>query len=320
MAAVPAHTQALELLAAGRYAEAQDAFGALVEGAPTDVDFAAGFHASGWWNNRSDVRQRQRAGRALADWLMREWDEYDELARNSGYNRAPAYQAAMHAALRDAADNFRIAFQEEGAGSVDVEMLRTLAVCLIRLEEYNDSIDILNYALRKKGPDARLYFLLGEAWLSRGDSEGLARGLSYYRDAFFLDHRAIDATIIDARPAAETLRQTLKEKNGDWDSLVEWLPARLMAYAFVGGLRRLSEREVRSLHAEVERLERDLNVVIERYRDRVRARLCYLYLVLIQFYTLQEKDRDIVEDFEDRLRSLSPESYDFYRSVSRATN
>ncbi|MBX7058384.1 MAG: hypothetical protein K1X75_10000 [Leptospirales bacterium] len=318
MANSAAYTRALQTLASGDFVRSQELFGHLVEESPEHSEYAAGFYASGWWNNRQEERASIKVGRTLADWLMRQWDEFDEAARQREYQSFPAYQAAMQAALRAAAENFRTAFQEESGGAVDVEMLRVLAVCLIRLEDYDDACDILLFALRRKGPDARLYFLLGEALLSKGDAGSRVRGLSYYRDAFYLDHRAIDVSIIAASPALESLQSALREKNEDWDIAVEWLPARLMSHAFAAGLRALSERELRSVHAEVERLESDLRVVIERYRDRVRARLCYLYLVLIQYYRLQELDRDAAEDFEDRLKSLSPESYDHYRSAQKS--
>ncbi len=304
---------ALEALAGGRFAEARDAFGDLVERVPDSVEYAAGFYAAGWRLNREDARARQRPGRALADWCMHEWDEFQRIAEAREWTNLPPYHAAMRAMLADAAENYRTAFQEEGASAADITLLKTLAACLIRLEEYTDAADILYYARRKSPRDAAIYFLLGEALASLKAEGALERGLSFFRDAFYLNHREIDPGLLASEPAASVFRELFAELENNAEATLEWFPARLMAVSFLPGLRRLSEAELAGLEHEAARLARDLSQVIEKYRERVRARLCFCYLCLMQHHKFTSKDRAALDELEDRLKAAEPALYTLYR-------
>jgi len=307
--------QALALLAGGRFAEAQSAFGALVESDPERKDFQCGFYSAGWWFNREDQRGFHREGRTLADWLMGEWDRYQSLAEERGYLNLSPFHAVMRAVLGEAAENYRIAFQQEGSSAADTALLKTLGVCLVRLEEYPDAVDILYYAKRKDARDAEIYFLLAEALASMDRDENRDRGLSFYRDLFFLNHRAVDPALMASEPAASVFRDLYEENEFDLERSLEWFPARLMATALFPGMRRLSEQELYDLDTELRRLTRDLEQVIEKYRERVLARLAFFYMCLIHHFRFHEVDPDAAEHAEDQLKRVAPQTYSVYREA-----
>ncbi|MEQ9367390.1 MAG: hypothetical protein RIF32_24370 [Leptospirales bacterium] len=305
----------LDALESGDFGGARPIFGELIEIFPANPEFLCGYYSAGWWFNREERRTAVKEGRAKADWLMSEWDAFQSLAEQREYGGCLAFRAAMRAVLRDAAEQYRIAFQEEGASAVDTNLLKTLAVCLIRLEDYADASDILLYARRRQNQgDAQLHFLLGEALCSQDREDLKEKGLSYYRDACLIDGRALDPGLMASRPAAEVFEKLYNRFEHNLEKTYEWFPAYFHA-SIMGsdGLRRLAPPEIEHLQGETRRLARDLGTVVEKYRDRVRATLGFYYLCLIHHLKHHAKDRNASHEFEDRLKSVAPEIYTLYR-------
>jgi hypothetical protein len=255
-------------------------------------------------------------GRAKADWLMSEWDAFQTLADQREYAGCLAFRATMRAVLREAAEQYRNRLSGRGRErAVDTNLLKTLAVCLIRLEDYVDASEILLYARRRQNQgDAQLHFLLGEALCSQEREDLREKGLSYYRDACLIDGRALDPGLMASQPAAEVFESLYDRFEQNLDRAYEWFPAYFHARVFgTPGLRRLAPPEITHLQAETERLARDLTTVVEKYRDRVRATLAFYYLCLIHHLRHHAKDRSASREFEDRLKSVVPEVYTLYR-------
>ncbi|MCR9141429.1 MAG: hypothetical protein NXI24_04195 [bacterium] len=302
---------ALDALETGDFGGARPIFGELIEIFPNNPEFLCGYYAAGWWFNREERRTAVKEGRAKADWLMNEWDAFQSLIDQREYSGCLAFRATMRAVLREAAEQYRIAFQEEGASAVDTNLLKTLAVCLIRLEDYVDASDILLYARRRQNQgDAQLHFLLGEALCSQEREDLKEKGMSYYRDACLIDVRTLDPGLMASEPAAGVFESLYNRFEHNLDRSYEWFPAYFHAQ-IVGteGLRKLAPPEIAHLRSETDRLARDLTTVVEKYKDRVRATLAFYYLCLIHHLRIDVRDRSASREYEDRLKSLVPEVY-----------
>ena len=150
---------ALRTLAGGEFKRARDLYGQLVESDPEDLEYLCGLYSSGYWDNRSELMDRQKSGRMLAGYLMQEWDRFEHLATERNYGGCLTFRAVMQGVLGRAAEEFRTAFQEESGAVVDTEMLVELGKCLIRIEDYKNAAEILHYARRLHEPNASLCFL-----------------------------------------------------------------------------------------------------------------------------------------------------------------
>ena len=182
---------AWNFLKLGDYANAKQNFAFLLQKYPEDMEYQAAFFAAGWWYNRLSERENYRSGRSLASWYMRTWEKFMRQVEERKYNNMTSITRLMRSILEATADNFRQAFQEEGGSSADTELLQDLALCLLQLEDYNNAVDILQYARNKKPKSAELCFLLGESFCCQAEQrdlseqEEMSRSLTCYRDAFF---------------------------------------------------------------------------------------------------------------------------------------
>lgn len=303
----------LQALASGDFHRAKELYGSLIETDPENLEFQCGFFAAGWWDNRSETRGRRKAGRPLATYLTQEWELFEKTAGDRSCSGSLAFRAAMRSILGTAADHFRIAFQEEGPGAVESELLLQLARCLIRIEDYRNAADVLHYARKRSTPGAAVFFLLGEA-LSALGGDSTDAGMSAYRDGCALDPTAVDPTLIASQPAARVFEHLMTALEHRMEAVVEWFPSYFAAAAFVPGLRRLGPDEVEGFRLEADRLYRDLGVVVEKFREKVRARAAFQDMVLLHHYTFHERDSGRTGEIEARLKSSSPDLYQFYKT------
>lgn len=297
---------ALEALQTGDFHKAWDLYGRLLELFPADADYQCGFYSAGYWNNRHDDIVTHKPGRLRGAFLYRQWDDFQKLAEEKNFTGCLSFRAVMKFVLGQAAEELRHAYLEEGGRSMDAGLLIDLGRCLIRIEDYRNALDILNFTRKAHSNNGTVLFLLGEALCSMDREELVRQGLGYYRDSFLIDPALIDPALIASPAVSEVFRRLFEEKEERLETVLEWLPATLMAEYFSVPYRRLSEMEIHRLEQETRRLSESLKEVVEKYRDRVRARTAFYCLVLMQtFQALGE--HSLAAEYESLLREVAPE-------------
>ncbi len=310
--------EALDALAGGEFARAKDLFGSLLEEYPEESDYICGFYTAAYWDNRQAAFNDVPQGRARGTALVQAWDQFEPLANDREFSGLVSFRTAMRGILGRAAEEFRLSFQDTGL-THDSRTLADLGKCLIRIEDYANAIEILHFA-RKVRATPEILFLLGEALCASAgdDKETLAKGISYYRDAFILEPDIVDPALIASRPAAEVFTRTYEEKDANRELAVLWFPARLMSMASRMHLRKLLPEEVREIGKDLARLDPDLERVVEKYKERVRARICFLILVLLQYHYVHDYDESAIQELESRLAELDAPLYKEYRDYLHA--
>ena len=307
------HERALKYLTAGDFARAREDYGDLVENDPDNLEYICGFYTAGYWDNRKDRIGKLKPGRSRGDYLIKEWESYSNIATERNFPGCTTYVGAMKAILGMASEQFRVAFQEEGGAAVDGGVLEDLGRCLIRIEEYQQASEIMQYAVRMGRSEASLFFLLGESLASMEDERSRKRGWSYYRDAGFIDPQKIDPALIGSEPASKVFGILYQARGENLERALEWMPAYLLSETFVAELRKLHPEEVEQLIYDCRRLNKERARVDERFADRVNARLSFYLLTLIHHYTFHEPIPDAVREFEDQLKEMTPALYQIYR-------
>ncbi|MEQ8352664.1 MAG: hypothetical protein RH862_14345 [Leptospiraceae bacterium] len=297
--------EALFSLQAAHFEEAKTAFGTLLEIDPDNTEYMAGFYASGYWANRKDqltTLEPVRPGTGL----MEAWDNFQDLAEDKGFASTKSIRAVMKAVLGRAAEQYRQKFQKEGMAHPDFSDLEELGKCLIRIHEFGNAREILQYAKRIQPGRSGIHFLLAESYLNDGESDAAERGLGFYRDGFIIQPAQFDAGYAYSSVVQDTLQQLGEEKDNDLDRILLWLPAYLMARSQYSGLRRLNRDEVSQLQRETHRLEKDLDTVMDHFREKVQARLAFYYLVLHQAAIFVYDDLDYAKELLNDLKTLHP--------------
>lgn len=309
---------ALEKLELGKYQEAKLAFSNLLQNDPEDLEFQAGFFCAGWWLNRENSFELYHLGRPLASWIMQEWEAFSKKAEERTYKKSHGFQKTMQHILDKAANNFRQAFQEEDASSVDSSLLKELSICLMQLKDYENAIEILQYAIIKKPGDAFLCFLLAELLCySSTEKKKLGHGLSYYREAFLLNFYISEVKWISSRIATQVLTKLYEKYKDNPEQALTWFPAHLMAISFVYNLRPLKYSEIHEVHKEIKRLLAEKERVMEKYRDKLVAVLCFYLLVLIYQYKITKTNDALIHEYEELLNQADSGLYQIYKKNSR---
>ena len=305
--------RSLELLVKNELEAAKDSFSSLLGTNPKEIEYQSGFFCVGWWLNRDARRQICKGGRPRAYWLIKEWKNFAKHIKAKGYEQTQSVQCSIKRVMGEAAENFRNAFQKEGASTADPDLLKELAICLMQIQDYANAIDILYYAYNKNPHNISICFLLGEALCCTENREQIGDGFSYYREAFLIDLHVAEPDSLYSSIATELFSELSQNNKKDSNYASNWFPAYLFLIAFDYSLRSLQSSELANLFDEVERLSRETKEGSLKYRSRVQASLGFYILNVIYHYRFSEKHLARAEQYEARLREILPDFYELYR-------
>jgi len=303
---------ALDSLLQGNLKRAKELYGELLEQNPEEQEYICGFYTASYWENRTDIIRPEKTGREAASQLLKAWDRFESIGEEKKFLNCKSFGAAMKYIFGIASDNFRSAFQQEGAAG-DIDLLLELSRCLMRIENYSDAVEILQYARKFNKTNPRILFILGEAYLAPEEDELRGRGISLYRDAFFLDPNALDVSVIASLPVGEILKELYEYFEEDLKKTCEWLPAYLLADYFIPEIKKMEDAEIEQAVTEIRRLRKDMDRVVDEYKNRVKSRIAFYALILIHHFTFFEKDTSLVREYENILQETSPLLYERYR-------
>lgn len=302
---------ALEAIEKGDFSRAREIYGHLLEDHPESQEYACGLYTAGYWNNRIESFDAGRPGRILGGELLSRWDDFQSIADERDYPGYLPFRAAMHYVLGFAADGYRRAFQEEGGGSVDLDMMVELGQTLIRIGNHRDALDILLYARKVAKPDARIFFLTGESMACVSEEEIDSASLSSFRDGFFVDPGAFDPSVISSEPVSSVFLELFEKFEEDMNKTMLWMPSYLHARSMLPGMRRLLNSELEQLSWESERLERDVNN--EKFGEKVRSRLAFYYMAILYHYTFHDEAPENRRFIKERVKSIAPELFEYMK-------
>lgn len=297
----------LEITASGDFSEARKGFSELLEKHPESREFEAGLYTAAYWDNRSGFLNR--ANELDGNTIVTEWETFEKLIEQKGYAGYKPIIAAMYVVLGKAADSFRKSFQNKGLGNAEFDSLLELGRCLLRIEDYSNARDILQYARKLKPSSALALFLMGEGCLLDGDPLLIEKGLGHYRDGFLIQPAQFPFDQIRSNQATSFLSNLQKEYGNENDTLLMWLPCEFMTHSMVSGCRRLNADELNQLLQETARLENDLRTGNSRYEMKIKSRLTFYYLVSIQAFTVHQSIPDQASVAREKLKEISPAYY-----------
>jgi len=260
------------------------------------------FRTAKFWDNRTDYLKKFKEGKETATFLMEEWAKFDEYSHEVDILKSNAYKSAMRFIFLKASHHYRIAFQklEDQTGKFD--LLLNLGDCLLRLEEYKNAIEILEYAKNSFTSNARLLVILAESHFHLDD---IPKSLLYFREAFFINPTEIDLSLIKSKPILELIEIISKERPNT-PNIKEWIPI----YGFLSDIfyvrKNLHRHQIDLIEKEIVKLE----VVYQRMnKEQIKEsnalpRLINKYLWLLDYYEFQNYNFENLSEIKKRLISL----------------
>jgi hypothetical protein len=273
------------------------------------------YRTAKFWLNRAEELASLPEGKKTADFLMTEWEEYDEYARGKDMQSSAAYRSVMMYVFYTASEQYRLAFIRQEDTTGDFDLLLNVGACCLRLGDYQKTVATLEYASKSYNSNARLLALLAEATYHIND---IPRSLWYFREAFFIDPSEIDLSLITAEPIRQLMEIAGEAQKNCYD-LREWIPV----YGFLTDIlyvrRNLQERQVESIKEQIYNLELNFQ---RMNRDQIEEsnvlpRLITKYFWLLDYFEFQHYSFDNITQIRDRLLQINRNMFEDYFKKQR---
>jgi tetratricopeptide (TPR) repeat protein len=304
-----------QLISEGNFQEAIKKSAQLMNINPEYPGLIEAYRTAKFWANREREIKKTKEGKKAADFLMEEWNSFEDYASYKEMKSSSAYKSAMRYIFFKAAEQYKIAFQKNEDTDNQFDLLINLGECFLRLKEYKLAVDTLEYAMNSYKTSAKLLFILGESYYHTDD---IPKCLLYMREAFQVDPSSIDLSLIEAKPILEII-ESVKKSGKNVRDVREWIPV----FGFLTDIfyvsRYLNKHQVESLKNEVFNLE---NSLIRLNSDDIETtnilpRLMNKYIWLLDYYEHQNINPENSEQIKSRLISLDKDLFqDFFRKAS----
>ncbi len=294
--------ESYQLIEKGDFNSALEKINNLMDQDPNYPGLIEGYRTAKFWLNRARDLQNLTDGMEKAEFLMKQWETFNEYAQSKEMISSTAFNAVMRYIFFTASDHYRIAFTEQQDATHNFTFLLNLGICFLRLEEYKSVVDTLEYAKNSYKSNASLLAILGEAYYHLED---IPKSLLYFREAFYTDPQEIDISIIKAKPILDIISVIRDEGREVMDNR-EWIPV----YGFIHDVfyvrRNLDKHQVDKIQKEIYGLEVKYQKMSsdQLNESNILPRLINKYLWLMDYYEFQNYNYDNLSQIRDRLLKL----------------
>ncbi len=288
-----------QLIEKGEFAPAIKIVSGLMD---IDADYPGlieSYRVAKFWNNRENEVRGLEEGKDTAEYLMKQWEAFNEYAESKNMTSSSAFKAAMRHIFFKASDHYKFAFKEQQDTSSDFRFLLNLGDCFLRLEEYQSAVETLEYARSSYRSNARLLAILGEAYFHLGD---LPKSLASFREAFFVDPTEIDLSNLRAAPIIQ-LVDIIKREKSNPKSINEWIPIYGFTHEIFYVKKNINVHQVETIEKDIYSLEVSFQKMNKSQieNSNIVPRLINKYLWLLDYYTLQNYNFDTITQIRERL-------------------
>ncbi|PKA14222.1 hypothetical protein [Leptospira meyeri] len=194
--------EALAYLSNGEFETAKSLYSVLLDRDPLDLASISGFYIASFWDHRLDLILKTREGKDRGKLLLSLFADFESEIRKRGYHTTDSFFATQDCILKEARDHLKLAYQWEGANALDKDLLRELAVCLIKIQDYGMALEVLLYGGNKQSPV--LHYYLAETQVMTGNER---EGIETYRTAFLNDPQLFPHTIVRWPPLLSLIQK-----------------------------------------------------------------------------------------------------------------
>ena len=277
---------------------------------PDFQGLAEAYRTAKFWANRTGEMGSLTGGKQTADFLMREWEDFEAYSTGNNMVDSPAYLSAMKYIFFNASEHYKIAFKEQESTTDNFDLLLNLGMCFLILREYKASIETLEYARSSNRNSARLNSLLGEAYFNTNE---ISRSLLFFKEAFFINPSEIDLTPLKSKPIMD-LAGITKEKKPEANDIREWIPVFGFTHDIFYARRNINSEQIEAIKREIYTLEKNLHASSKEKieKSNIIPRLINKYIWMLDYFRFQNYDFENINEIKNRLLQLDRESFEDY--------
>jgi tetratricopeptide (TPR) repeat protein len=301
-------SEVYQFISEGSFKEAVKIADQLMNINPDYPGLAEAYRTAKFWSNREKEINEIKDSKKCADFLMKEWKIFEDYASDKDMKSSSAYKSSMRYIFFKASEQYKIAFKFNEETGNNFELLINLGECFLRLKEYKNVIETLEYAMSSYKSDAKLLFILGESYYHIDD---IPKCLLYMREAFQIDPSQINIALITANPILDIIEAVLSSDRNIKD-IREWIPVFGYLTDVFYVRRNLSKHQVESLKREVFNLENSLTRLTsdDIEATNVIPRLLNKYLWLLDYYEHQNINTESSDEIKNRLLALDKDLFE----------
>lgn len=289
----------------GEFENAKNIFFELLDIDPNRQEFIAGYYMSSYWDNRVESILSTREGKNRGNLLVEMFNQFVQEITKRNFLKNETYESTTFCILTEASTQFRIAYQKEGMGGLDKNVLSNLAMCLIRIGDYKNARDILEYSKKFQDISMQNLFYEAECLYHLGDH---SRSRLYYRTAMLNDIDLLDLEIVKSEPLATALME-LGEQFESIDEIREILPVYCLEKHFITEIKDYQRDEVNKLFLEMSRLEYNLSTEKPDLRFKLNCRILHIGLTILDTFSGQY-NTELTKKVKNKINLIDPELLD----------
>ncbi len=260
-----------------------------------------------FWQNRWMKVHQFPEGYERANYLFDEWNNYNGFIINSKINYEQIIIYLKNLIFKNIIKNLIFAYHQSDIPNIDI--LLQIGEIFIGIEEYQKAIESFEYARMFKKKDAYILSLLAAAYFKINTIDK-AKVLLW--EAFLYNPQKIDLSKIDINFIHQIVDYINKEYNLSETLVLEWIPVYGVLLNIFNVKREINGDELAKLNQETQELENEFYV--KQFDDKkiIEPRLIKRYFWLLDYYTLQNKNKDYIKIYLNKLKDINRSIYEKY--------
>ncbi len=289
----------------GEFENAKHIFFELLDIDPSKQECIAGYYISSYWDNRIEIILSTREGKDRGNLLVDMFNQFVQEITKRNFPKNETYESLTYCILSEASTQFRIAYQKEGMSGLDRNVLSNLAMCLIRIGDYKNARDILDYSKKFQDLSMQNLFYEAECLYHLGEH---AKSRLYYRTAMLNNPDLLNLEIVKSEPLATAILE-LGEQFESLDEIREIIPVYCLEKHLITEIRDYTREEVNQIFLEMMRLESNLNTEKPELKFKLNCRILHLGLTILDTLPGQINS-ELSKKVKNKINLIDPEILD----------
>jgi tetratricopeptide (TPR) repeat protein len=292
--------EANKKLKEGEFESSKRIFSSLLDEEPENKDFIVGFFTSSYWDNRLEKIFSTKEGRERGLLLDKMFKSFEKDFLSRGYSKNQTYESTLFCVLTESCSQLRQGFLNEGRQALDKDILIILSKNLLRIKDYKNSYDLIQYFSKYHDLPPEYYFYRAECLYHLGE---LKKSLVLFRSSFLHFPDFFDSDFIQSEPFAK-IWHDLSEDFPEVEKRKEYLPVFCLEKNFLPEMEDYSKDDISMLLSEMTRLDAGRKTANQEVIFKLNYRIIQYGLTILDSFHAQvnseltKKVRELVQSID----------------------